>query len=196
MYTSMRVIGMAKCFVRSYCRFTGRNLQQGENCKHTRAYSGHATCTTVSGHRTRASSTTYTPLQLYPTVAIKIFQRWMVGRVTGTKNKCPRYLFLFNNSTIWISISSPLLHCQSPLVWLWTYRLPFIPPADPNVELLVNTSRLNTSGEWVIIYWQGVDKPSNSDWIGLFLLPNTSARIDPKNHAPTKFQVCCCKDLN
>ena len=60
--------------------------------------------------------------------------------------------------------------------------------------LLLNTSRLNTSGQWVYIFWRGVDHPANSDWVGLFLLPDTSARIDPQNHAPTKFQVCvsCC----
>ena len=32
--------------------------------------------------------------------------------------------------------------------------------------------------------------PSTGDWVGLFLVANNTSVIDPKHHAPTKYQYC------
>ena len=61
---------------------------------------------------------------------------------------------------------------------------------DNSIRLSVDPSVLNRSGEWIKVYWEGVDLPSESDWVGVFLLPSVNDSIDPKNHAPTKYQVC------
>ena len=58
-----------------------------------------------------------------------------------------------------------------------------------DIHVDVNPTLLNTSGEWVQAFWRNVSNPQKTDWIGVFLLHNTSEKIDPVHHAPTKFQV-------
>lgn len=38
-------------------------------------------------------------------------------------------------------------------------------------------------------FWRNVTNPEVTDWVGVFLLHNSSEQIDPVTHAPTKFQV-------
>jgi len=60
---------------------------------------------------------------------------------------------------------------------------------ESSVEVSVYPDLLNKSGEWVKVSWD-LDSPSTEDWVGFFLLPNDSSKIDPQHHAPTKFQYC------
>ena len=65
---------------------------------------------------------------------------------------------------------------------------------ESSVEVSVYPDLLNKSGEWVKVSWD-LDSPSTEDWVGFFLLPNDSSMIDPKHHAPTKFQVAMVQYL-
>ena len=38
-------------------------------------------------------------------------------------------------------------------------------------------------------FWRNVPSPEVTDWVGVFLLHNSSEPVDPVTHAPTKFQV-------
>jgi len=59
---------------------------------------------------------------------------------------------------------------------------------ESSIKVSVYPDLLNKSGEWVKVSWD-LDSPSTEDWVGFFLLPNDSFVIDPRYHAPTKFQV-------
>lgn len=60
---------------------------------------------------------------------------------------------------------------------------------DHDVKLSVSPTLINGSSSFVQATWSGVKHPSKHDWIGVWLLPDTSSSIDPKHHAPTKFKV-------
>ena len=60
---------------------------------------------------------------------------------------------------------------------------------ENSIRVSVWPDLLNKSGEWVKVSWGDLDNPSTEDWVGVFLLPNDSSMIDPRHHAPTKFQV-------
>ena len=60
---------------------------------------------------------------------------------------------------------------------------------DPNVVITVTPNQLNKSGDWVTVDWDGVAKPSNSDWIGVYAPPNGEESINPSKIAPVKYQV-------
>ena len=70
----------------------------------------------------------------------------------------------------------------------------FFPEAD--IILTVNVTLLNQSGDWLTVSWEGVPHPSDSDWIGVYSPPSNGG-IDPKKHAPIKYQVSVwpCKGL-
>ena len=60
---------------------------------------------------------------------------------------------------------------------------------DPNVVITVTPNQLNKSGDWVTVDWDGVAKPSDTDWIGVYAPPNGEESIDPSKIAPVKYQV-------
>ena len=61
--------------------------------------------------------------------------------------------------------------------------------AEHGIQFSVYPDVLNTSGDWTKVYWNYVPNPSTGDWVGLFLVANNTSVIDPKHHAPTKYQV-------
>ena len=61
--------------------------------------------------------------------------------------------------------------------------------ADDDIKLFADPSMLNKSGSWVNVSWSGIIFPSSDDWIGVWVLPNTSASINARKRAPVKFQV-------
>ena len=60
--------------------------------------------------------------------------------------------------------------------------------SEADIVLKVNITLLNRSGDWLSVSWEGVPHPSDSDWIGVYS-PPVNGGIDPKNHAPIKYQV-------
>ena len=60
---------------------------------------------------------------------------------------------------------------------------------DPNVVITVTPNQLNKSGDWVTVDWDGIAKPSDTDWIGVYAPPNGEESIDPSKIAPVKYQV-------
>ena len=64
--------------------------------------------------------------------------------------------------------------------------------ADYDINLHADPSLLNKSGEWVNVSWNGVFFPTKQDWLGVWVLPNSSVAIDARKQAPIKFQVCAC----
>lgn len=61
--------------------------------------------------------------------------------------------------------------------------------AEHSIQFSVYPDVLNTSGDWTKVYWNYVPSPSTGDWVGLFLVADNTSMIDPKHHAPTKYQV-------
>lgn len=61
------------------------------------------------------------------------------------------------------------------------------PPIDDDIEVVAAPVYLNGT-RWVTVTWKNVPNPSNDDWIGLWVLWN-STEIDPKAAAPVKYQV-------
>ena len=59
---------------------------------------------------------------------------------------------------------------------------------DPSVVVSVSPNKLNKSGDWVTVQWEGVSDPSSDDWIGVYAPPNGES-VDPSKIAPVKFQV-------
>ena len=59
---------------------------------------------------------------------------------------------------------------------------------DDDIVIKVNTSLLESSGEWVNVSWSGVSNPIGDDWIGVYSPPVNNS-IDPAAYAPVKFQV-------
>lgn len=59
---------------------------------------------------------------------------------------------------------------------------------DPSVVVSVSPNKLNQSGDWVTVQWEGVSDPSSDDWIGIYAPPNGES-VDPSKIAPVKFQV-------
>lgn len=72
------------------------------------------------------------------------------------------------------------------LLWPWLKLTKY---ADESISLRVNTTLLEKSGEWVNVTWSGVHFPAKSDWLGVWVLPNSSVSIDARKRAPIKFQV-------
>ena len=60
---------------------------------------------------------------------------------------------------------------------------------DANIKLGASPNTLEHSGDWVTVSWSGVSSPSVEDWIGVYTPPTNGNSIDPKHHAPVKFQV-------
>lgn len=60
---------------------------------------------------------------------------------------------------------------------------------DGSIKLHADPSLLNKSGEWVNISWTGVYFPDKDDWVGVWVLPNSTVSIDAREQAPIKFQV-------
>ncbi len=58
----------------------------------------------------------------------------------------------------------------------------------------VSPSALERSGSWVNVSWEGVASPSSDDWVGVYS-PPVGGSIDPVKHAPVKFQVSRCNQL-
>lgn len=61
--------------------------------------------------------------------------------------------------------------------------------ADDNIKLSANPTLLSKSGEWVNVSWSGVQFPTKDDWLGVWVLPNSTVSIDARKKAPIKFQV-------
>ena len=57
---------------------------------------------------------------------------------------------------------------------------------DDTIKLVASPNSLEHSGDWVTVSWSGVCSPSVEDWIGVYTPPPS---VDPKHHAPVKFQV-------
>ena len=53
--------------------------------------------------------------------------------------------------------------------------------------MTVNTTVINQSSAMVEVTLKSF--PNKDNWVGVWLLPNSSSSIDPKNHAPTKYKV-------
>ncbi len=60
---------------------------------------------------------------------------------------------------------------------------------EKSVEISIEPSMLNKSGEWLTVGWSYVDKPSNLDWLGMWVLPDGTSDINAKTQAPVKYQV-------
>jgi len=60
---------------------------------------------------------------------------------------------------------------------------------DDAIQLWASPTLLNSSGDWVTVNWKGVSLPSKDDWVGIWVLPNSSVTIDARKRAPIKFQV-------
>ena len=60
---------------------------------------------------------------------------------------------------------------------------------DYEIQLHADPGALNKSGAWVNVSWSGVVMPASDDWIGVWVLPDSSTSIDATKHAPVKFQV-------
>ena len=60
---------------------------------------------------------------------------------------------------------------------------------DADIEVTAAPVNLNSSARWATVTWKNVPSPSKDDWIGLWALWDTSAKIDPSKHAPVKYQV-------
>ena len=54
----------------------------------------------------------------------------------------------------------------------------------------VSPSVIDQSSAMVEVTFSKASNPADDDWIGVWLIPDDSASIDPKNHAPVKYQVC------
>ncbi|XP_064405797.1 uncharacterized protein LOC135350876 [Halichondria panicea] len=61
---------------------------------------------------------------------------------------------------------------------------------EPSIGLTLSHHALNRSGDWLTVYWSGVDKPSSLDWVGLWVLPDNATDINSKTQAPVKYQYC------
>lgn len=61
--------------------------------------------------------------------------------------------------------------------------------ADDNIKLSADPTLLSKSGEWVNVSWSGVQFPTKDDWLGVWVLPNSTVSIDARKKAPIKFQV-------
>ena len=59
---------------------------------------------------------------------------------------------------------------------------------DPSVVVSVSPNKLNQSGDWVTVQWEGVSDPSSDDWIGVYAPPHGES-VNPSKIAPVKFQV-------
>lgn len=57
-----------------------------------------------------------------------------------------------------------------------------------DIEVVVTPTYLQDT-KWVNVTWTNVPQPSKDDWIGLWVLWNSSS-IYPDKHAPIKFQFC------
>jgi len=54
----------------------------------------------------------------------------------------------------------------------------------------VTPSEIDQSSAMVDVSYTKGSSPEGKDWIGVWLLSNDSTSINPKEHAPTKYQVC------
>ncbi len=64
--------------------------------------------------------------------------------------------------------------------------------SDSSIQLTASPSILSKSVTWATVSWSGVQDPSASDWIGLWVLPEKSSDDYSnivKDHAPVKYQV-------
>ena len=56
--------------------------------------------------------------------------------------------------------------------------------------MFASPSIIDQSSAMVEVSYIKGSGPEKGDWIGVWLLSSGSISIDPKKHAPTKYQVC------
>lgn len=61
--------------------------------------------------------------------------------------------------------------------------------SEAGATVSVSPSVISQSSAMVEVTYTKTSGPNKDDWIGVWLLPEDSASIDPKKHAPTKYQV-------
>ncbi len=93
-----------------------------------------------------------------------------------------------------------LFPCCCLFVCCLSYKFVLCVVADAGASVSISPSTIKESSALVNVTFSRGSTPDKDDWIGVWLLATESATIDPKQQAPTKYQVQIkilnCKYIN